>query len=98
MFTSHEIEDKLHHHMEQLRRDFGVKRIGFFGSYARNEQRLDSDIDLLVEFSRPVGFVHFIRLEDYLQGLLGAKVDLVTEKALKPHMGKRILEEVRYVH
>ena len=97
MRNGNEIDSKLRNHLEQLRSEYGVERIGVFGSYVRNQQRPESDIDLLVEFSRPVGFVQFIRLEDYLQGLLGAKVDLVTRKALKPHMGKRILEEVRYV-
>ena len=57
----------------------------------------DSDIDILVEFERPVGFVRFMRLEKRLAELLGMPVDLVTKKALKPHIGKRILQEVRYV-
>ncbi|WP_305046881.1 nucleotidyltransferase family protein [Geoalkalibacter sp.] len=97
MAADNEIFFKLHNHLHELRQQFGVGKIGIFGSYARNEQRPESDIDLLVEFVHPVGFVQFMRLEAHLQDLLGKKVDLVTRKALKPRMGKRILAEVRYV-
>jgi len=80
-----------------LKAEFGVSEIGIFGSLVRGEQSAGSDIDLLVEFERPVGFVKFMRLEKRLAELLGMPVDLVTKKALKPHIGKRILQEVRYV-
>ena len=53
-----------------------------------------SDVDVLVEFEEPVGLFEFMDLEAYLTGLLGVKVDLVSKKALKPHIGKHILEEV----
>jgi uncharacterized protein len=82
---------------EQLRFEFGVIEIGIFGSVVRGEQGVGSDIDILVEFERPIGFVRFMRLEKRLAELVGMPVDLVTKKALKPHIGKRILQEVRYV-
>jgi predicted nucleotidyltransferase len=82
---------------DQLRTEFGVAEIGIFGSVVHGRQDADSDIDILVEFERPVGFVRFMRLERQLAKLLGMPVDLVTKKALKPHIGKRILQEVRYV-
>jgi hypothetical protein len=82
---------------EQLRSEFGVVEIGIFGSMVHGAQDTGSDIDILVEFERPVGFVRFMRLEKRLTKLLGMPVDLVTKKALKPHIGKRILQEVRYV-
>ncbi len=82
---------------EQLRSEFGVIEIGIFGSVVRGEQDAESDIDILVEFDRPIGFVRFMRLEKRLADLVGMPVDLVTKKALKPHIGKRILQEVRYV-
>ena len=82
---------------EQLRSEFGVVKIGIFGSVVHGAQDADSDIDILVEFERPVGFVRFMRLEKRLVKLLGMPVDLVTKKALKSHIGKRILQEVRYV-
>jgi len=68
-----------------------------FGSFARGQQREESDVDVLVQFSRPVGFVSFMKLENHLQELLGRRVDLVTKKALKPYIGRHILAEVRYV-
>ena len=82
---------------EQLRSEFGVARIGIFGSVVHGAQDADSDIDILVEFERPVGFVGFMRLEKRLAELLGMPVDLVTKKALKPHIGGKILKDVRYV-
>lgn len=82
---------------EQLRSEFGVIGIGIFGSVVRGEHGAGSDVDILVEFERPIGFVRFLRLEKRLTELVGMPVDLVTRKALKPHIGKRILQEVRYV-
>ena len=77
-----------------LRERFKVKTIGVFGSYVHGEQTPKSDIDVLVEFEEPVGLFEFMDLEFYLTDVLGVKVDLVSKKALKPHIGKRILEEV----
>lgn len=82
---------------EKLHSEFGVVEIGIFGSVVRGEHGPGSDIDLLVEFERPIGFVRFMRLEKRLSELLGMSVDLVTKKALKPHIGERVLQEVRYV-
>lgn len=76
---------------------FHVARIGVFGSVSRGEQTPASDIDILVEFSRPVGFFTFMELEDYLSDRLGAPVDLVTPDAIKPRMRERIAGETAYV-
>ena len=84
-------------HKEDLRKNYGVKVIGLFGFYVRGEQCEDSDVDILVELEKPIGFVRFIKLENIFSDLLGIKVDLVTKKALKPYIGKQILEEVHYV-
>ncbi len=84
-------------HKVQLKNNYGVKEIGIFGSYVRGEQLEQSDIDILVEFEKPVGFIKFMRLEKHLADLLGVKVDLVTKKALKPYIGKRILQELENV-
>jgi len=92
-----EIDRILTKEMPELRAQFGVRELGVFGSCVRNEQTAGSDVDLLVSFERPVGFLTFLRLEKYLASLLGAKVDLVSRKALKPAIGRRILSEVRFV-
>jgi len=78
---------------QELSRDYGVTEIGVFGSCLRGESTADSDIDILVEFSRPVGFFKFLELEELLSEWLGARVDLVTRAALKPRIGSRILSE-----
>ena len=98
MMESREINETLQKHLDVLRDQYGIDRIGLFGSFARGEQNPKSDIDLLVEFSRPVGLFKFMELENQLSEILGAKVDLVTRNALKPRIGKRILDEVQYVN
>jgi hypothetical protein len=97
MTTFDEVSRALHGHLDELKESYAVSEIGIFGSFARGEQRDGSDVDVLVEFARPIGFVTFIRLENRLQEILGRKVDLVTRKALKPYIGRHILDEVRYV-
>ncbi len=97
MLKRSEVQQRIKENLAELNRNYAVAEIGFFGSYARNEQRLDSDLDILVTFSKPVGFVSFMQLEQHLQQLLGVKIDLVTRAALKPRIGTRILNEVEYV-
>jgi hypothetical protein len=70
-----------------------VKSIALFGSTARGDDNSDSDIDILIEFSRPVGLFHFIEVKEFLEKVLGREVDLVTRAALKPQLRERILEE-----
>ena len=94
MKTIKEITSTLETLKPTLKERFKVKTIGVFGSYVRGEQKKQSDIDVLVEFEEPVGLFEFMDLEIYLSEVLGVKVDLVSKKALKPHIGKRILEEV----
>jgi predicted nucleotidyltransferase len=95
-----EIKEIIDIHKDELRKEYGLKEIGVFGSYVRGAQRADSDLDILdilIEFEKPVGFVKFLRLENRLSELLGVRVEMVTKKALKPFIGKRILQEVIYV-
>ena len=82
---------------KHVAQEYAVKNIGVFGSVARNEQNEESDIDLLVEFSRPVGMIMFIRLENFLSERLGKQVDLVTPDVLKPVIRQDVLAEVIYV-
>ena len=91
------IKKVLAQHKQELNDKFKVKRLGLFGSYIRNEQGKNSDVDVLVDFKETPSLFEFIRLENYLSGLLGAKADLVMRSALKPAIGKRILSEVIYL-
>jgi hypothetical protein len=88
------IKQILSQHKAELEKKFKVKYIGVFGSYVHGKQNKRSDLDILVEFDQPVGLFEFMDLEMFLTGLLDIKVDLVSKKTLKPHIGKRILEEV----
>ncbi len=97
MKTFEEIKEIIQRHKEDLKKEYGVKEIGLFGSYVRGEQKKISDVDVLIELEKPIGFVKFIKLENRISDILGLKVDLVTKKALKPYIGKRILQEVKYV-
>lgn len=77
-----------------LRERYKVDSIGIFGSFVRNEQREESDLDLLVSFRKPPSLLQFIELENYLSDLLGVRVDLVMKDTLKRRVGERILREV----
>jgi len=80
-----------------IKQKYGVKRIGIFGSFAREEQRPDSDIDVLVDFKEGAKtFDSFMELKFFLEDLFHRKVDLVTIKALRPQLKESILKEVTY--
>lgn len=72
---------------------YGIASLSIFGSYARGANHPDSDIDLLVEFERPVGLLKYIELKQHLERLLGRKVDLSTRRSLKTRMIKDIMRE-----
>jgi uncharacterized protein len=93
-----EINHILHENLPQLQQQFGIARLGVFGSVVRGEQGDTSDVDILVDFVQPIGLIRFMQLESHLASLVGTKVDLVSRKALKPTIGRRILDEVRYVN
>ncbi|MBE0479241.1 nucleotidyltransferase family protein [Candidatus Aerophobetes bacterium] len=94
MRTIEEIKEILKERKEELRVKYKVKELGIFGSYVRGEQNKKSDLDILVAFYETPSLLRFINLENYLSDLLGRKVDLVMKRALKPNIGKAILEEV----
>lgn len=92
-----QIKDILQKNRLLLRTKYSIKNIGFFGSFARGDHNLKSDVDILVEFSKPIGFFKFIELEEILSEMISKKVDLVTKKGLKPIISKEILQEAVYV-
>jgi hypothetical protein len=79
-------------------RQHDVSMIGVFGSTVRGEARKDSDIDLLVRFSKRKSLLAVVRLERELSEALGRKVDLLTEGALSPYLRERILKEMRVIY
>lgn len=76
-----------------LRESFALQSVALFGSVARDQAESGSDIDLLVEFDRPVGLLHMSRTARHIEELLGAPVDLVLRRALLPEMRDDILAE-----
>jgi hypothetical protein len=84
---------QLHDLLPELEDRFKVKSLAVFGSYVRGEQTDSSDLDILVEFSEVPGLLEFVELENFLSDTLGIKVDLVLKNALKPNIGKSILNE-----
>ena len=95
MKTLHDIEKTLEKNKSMLNDKFKVKRMGIFGSYARGDADNSSDVDILIEFHEPLGWM-FIDLKEFLEEILGIKVDLVTVNALKPELSEAILKEVVY--
>jgi uncharacterized protein len=87
----------LHEKRGELAEKYGVKSLALFGSVARDEARPGSDVDLLVEFNRPVGLFAFIGLQQFLETLLNCKVDLGTPRSLKPRLKDRVLQEAIHV-
>jgi len=79
-------------------KDYGVKQLGLFGSFVRNEQKMESDIDFLVDFEPDqYKYRNFINLAYYLEELLGRKVEVVTRSGLSPYLAPHILKEVENV-
>jgi predicted nucleotidyltransferase len=83
----------LHQQRPMLAEQYNVNTLEVFGSYVRHEQHKNSDLDILVTFSKPPSLFKFVRLENHLSDILGVKVDLVMKDSLKPVIGKNILRE-----
>ena len=90
--TRNEVIARLGAHREALY-DRGISSLSVFGSFARDEARPDSDVDLLVEFDRPTGLFAFVRLKRYLEEVLGRRVDLVTPDAVRSPIRDQVLRE-----
>jgi len=95
--TLPEIQEVLRVVKPDLAKQYHVREIGVFGSYVRGQQTKRSDVDILVDFDQTISAFSYVRLKAELTERLGQKVDLVAKKALKPRIGKRILDEVVYL-
>jgi len=91
-----EIKSLIQKNKVYLVKKYNLKSIVLFGSIIRNEATAASDIDILVEFEKPIG-LEFVLLADELESILGLKVDLVTPKAIKPKMFEIIKQDLLYV-
>jgi len=93
MKTKEEVLRILHREKPELARRYGVKRLALFGSYARDDQREDSDVDILVEVDPSIG-LGFVELADRIEEALGVRVELVSGRAIKPRYWEVIKEEL----
>jgi uncharacterized protein len=96
MLTKSEILEKLTELKPILQKEYAVKDIGLFGSYSDGSFSEKSDIDILVEFERPIGW-RFFTLELFLESVFDKKIDLVTKNALKDQIKDNILAEVNFI-
>ena len=96
MLSTVEIEARLRDIKPVLTEKFHVSSIGYFGSCAKGQQTETSDLDLVVEFSKPVGWA-FFTLEGFPEQSLGIKVDLTTKDSLKARIKNAILNQVKYI-
>lgn len=96
MKTAQDITLLLSKHKTELTRKYNIKQIGLFGSYSRGDFHSDRDIDIVVEFLRPVG-LEFVDLANELEVILQNKVDLVSRNGIKPKYWKYVEPEVIYV-
>lgn len=98
--SSEEVVQLLRDKYRYLASEYGVKRIGLFGSYAKGTSSEASDVDVVVEFARPIG-LRFVEFAEYLESLLGRKVDVLTPAGLQgiriAHIAKEIEESLIYV-
>lgn len=89
-----DVLEVIRENMDEIRR-FGVRRIGVFGSHVRGEQRDDSDVDVVVEFEEGMATLeNFLGLADFLERLLGRKVDLLTREGVRSIRIKHVREEI----
>lgn len=96
MLTKEYILSKLTELKPTLYKEYAVKEIGLFGSFSDNTFSENSDIDLLVELEKPIGWKYF-SLEIFLESVFNRKIDLVTKNALKKQIKDRILKQVYFV-
>jgi predicted nucleotidyltransferase len=96
MKNINEIKKLLQENKDDLINRYNLKSIALFGSITRNEATNKSDVDILVEFDKPIG-LDFVLLADELETILGVKVDLVSTNALKPKMFEDIKQDLQYV-
>lgn len=96
MISKTYILSKLKELKPELQEKYAVTEIGLFGSFSDDSYTDESDIDIIVELEKPIGW-KFFTLEIYLEKIFGRKIDLVTKSALKEQIKDRILEQVNYV-
>lgn len=94
MLSRKEVIEILRERQAYLRGDFGVKKIGLFGSFAKGIEKESSDVDILIEFEKPIG-LKFIELAEYIEKLLGRKVDILTMEGINSIRVKKVSDDIK---
>jgi predicted nucleotidyltransferase len=94
MKTLNEIKEILNKYRDEIKREFKAEIIGVFGSYVRGEEKPESDVDILVRFKEGATLFDLVGLAEFLEERIGIKVDVVSERALRPELKEQILKEV----
>jgi predicted nucleotidyltransferase len=97
MLTQNQILSKLKEIKPLLTKDYSIKEIGLFGSFSNDTYTEDSDIDIIVELEKPIGW-KYLTLALYLEKTFDRKIDLVTKNALKQHIRENIIKTVKYIN
>lgn len=93
MLNKEKILEILRNKYPYIASEYGVKRIGLFGSYAKEKQTETSDVDIIAEFERPIG-LKFVEFAEYLEEILGRKADVLTPEGVKGITIKRIADDI----
>ena len=92
------LKDKLIKKINLFLQCYGAIKIAIFGSYAKGEEKIDSDLDILVEFSERKSLLELVKIERKLSESLGIKVDLLTERSISPYLIERVKEEMEIIY
>ena len=93
MLTSEEVINKLRKELSFLKKEFRIKKIGLFGSFAKGKPKEESDIDIIIEFEKSIGLA-FMDLADYLENLFNKKVDILTPEGIRSIRVEKIAKEI----
>lgn len=97
MKSLEEIKEILKKQKPAIRERYSVSKIGVFGSYVRGEQKRKSDVDILVEFEKPISLLKLVNLENFLTDSIGIKVDVVAKEDIRQELKESILRDITYV-
>ena len=89
-----DVVDILRRELPYLRNNYHIKRLGIFGSFAKQKQKSNSDVDIIVEFESPIG-LNFVELTEYIEKLLGRKVDIITNEGVKSIRVREVAEDIK---
>jgi hypothetical protein len=92
--TKDNVVEILKANLQQLNIEYGVRRIGIFGSYAKGTNKSDSDVDLVVEFERPIG-LRFIEFSERIENIIGAKADILTPAGINSIRNNKISTDIK---